>query len=308
MYSRKTAGIFVCALFALTAGCARPQDANITAFANATTALSSLAKSAGDFDIEIDGKQRAAKAANDYASGSKLEFKPQDGILITGKSDADWKAIGAFLDAVSAYAAALAKANDPNLETGLSSKVSNVGSALAKVAAAKATTTGAKDQQQRITAIGAIVSDLVGLASNLYASTQIRSAMAKAQPILEEARAPLNDAINIVVADANSKLEDYRVALRTKLAAANSSDCPGSKRCAYATSFEKYDAYQAAYQEYLTLNTRLDALRGVTKAINAMITAHQKLGEDLDDTGALTQFLQAVGDIADKISDLSNVK
>jgi hypothetical protein len=255
----------------------------------------------------------AANAANSYTAGA-TNFLPKDGVLVTGKSDADWKAISGFLDAVSAYADALAKANDPSLVTGLTGKVSSVGTALSKVAAAR---NASPTDVQRITTIGAIVSDLVGVATNLYASVQIQAAMTQAQPILDSARAPLRDAINAVIQDSRRKLEDYRVSLRCKLLIARGDysalQCPKLPKVAappvgQSTSIEQYDSYIAASQDYLALNARVSALKGIDKAIDDMISGHEKLKDNLDNTAALTQFLQSVGDIADNLAKLEALK
>jgi hypothetical protein len=303
------------ALAIATTSCARPKSDNITAFATATSALASFAKSAADLDIEIDGKRSAAAAANAYSAGAS-KFPPNKGVFITGKSDADWKAISGFLDAVSAYASALAKANDPSLVSGLADKVSSVETALSKVASAKANVTPAN--AQRVTLIGGIVTDLVGVASNLYASIQITAAMDEAQTILNDARIPLRDSILAVVADSNSKLEDYRTALRCKLLIAkgtyNEDDCPKLTAndikipTTQATSIEQYDSYIAASQDYFALQARVEALKGLDKAIDAMVSGHQKLKDNLDNTAALTQFLQTVGDIADKMAKVEALR
>lgn len=289
-------------------GCARPKSDNITAFANATSALTAFAKSTADLDTEIDGKRVTTDAANSFTAGAP-NFLPKEGVLIRGKSDADWKAIGGFLDAVSAYADALAKANDPSLVTGLTGKVSSVGTALSKVAAAR---NADPTDVQRITSIGAIVSELVGIAINLYASNQIQAAMTQAQPILEDARAPLRDAIGAVLQHSRRNLEDYRVSLRCKLFIArgeySANQCPKLAKLALpagqSTSIEQHDSYVAASQDYLALKARVGALEGIDQAIDDMISGHAKLKDNLDNTAALTQFLQSVGNIADNMVKL----
>src|SRR6476646_6474429 len=96
------AGFFVIALCLIS--CARPKDANISTFSNATTALTSFAKSTGDLNVQIDGKIKLATSAYKSIAGTNTDFPAPAGVLITGESDADWKAVTAFLDAISAYA------------------------------------------------------------------------------------------------------------------------------------------------------------------------------------------------------------
>ena len=178
----------------LIVGCARPKDDNIKAFASATGALATFAKTAGDLNVELDGKFKLAMAAQASLKDKSPNLSVAKAVLVTGTSDADWKAVSGFLDAVTAYAEALAKANDPSLVTGLADKVTSIGSAISKVEGALAIADSAG--QERIGAIGNIVGELVGIASNMYASIQIRESMAKAQIVLDRGRAPLQQAIS----------------------------------------------------------------------------------------------------------------
>jgi hypothetical protein len=73
-------------------GCARPKDANITAFANATSALTAFAKDTGDLNVDIDGRIKLAMAAHKAIAATNTDFPAEKGVLITGQSDADWEA------------------------------------------------------------------------------------------------------------------------------------------------------------------------------------------------------------------------
>jgi len=288
--------------------CARPKDANLTAFANATSTLATAAKNASSLDVQIDAKLRAAAAARNYAAGSPLKFDPKGGTFITGKSDADWKAVTAFLDAVNGYATALSQANDAKLVGGVTGGITSLGTALANANAASALAN--PNNQQRINLISGAVADLVGVVGNGYAAIEIRAAMNEAQPILQAARGPLKDSLKIVFADATSKLEDYKQALRCRLSIAGArpgtqASCPPGKDIHVAdaappTSLEKYDAYLAAWQDYLAIQASVQALGNLPAAVDAMIAAHEKLKDDPDNSAALAGFLQAVGDIAAK--------
>ena len=68
-----TALIFSCAI--CLSGCARPKDDNIKAFANATSALTTFAKSTGDLNVEVDGKIKLALAAQDAIKGESATIK-----------------------------------------------------------------------------------------------------------------------------------------------------------------------------------------------------------------------------------------
>jgi hypothetical protein len=300
-------------------GCARPKDANIAAFANATSALTTFAKNTGDLNVEIDGKIKLAMAADKAIAGTDTTFPAAKGVLITGESDADWKAVVAFLDAVTAYASALAKANDPSLESGLSDKITSIGSALAKVEAAKAAANS--QNQARVQVIGNIAGAIINIAANLYASIQIHSAMAEAQRVLDAARDPLQAAIYDVYSSSQLKLTKYETVLWCKLTTvsgfpANSQTNAGRDPCKAfftdlakvdvtpANTLQRYDTYIAISEEDTGLQARLKALKDVSKAVGAMIDAHKKLMQDLDDQTALTQFLQSVGTIADNLAKL----
>src|SRR5262249_52268582 len=101
------------------------------------------------------------------------------------------------------------------LETTLSSNVTNIGSALAKVQAAKAAANSTSSQ--RIQFLGNIAGALVSIASDLYASIQIHDAMEKAQLIFEQARSPLKDALVQVNNSTNRKLDRYEFLLSCKM-------------------------------------------------------------------------------------------
>ncbi len=298
-------------------GCARPKDANITAFSNATTALTTFAKSTGDLNVQIDGKIKLATSAYKSIAGTNTDFPPPKSVLVTGESDADWKAVTAFLGAVSAYASALSAANNPNLESNLSSKIPGISTALSNIAAANAAANS--QNSQRIQLIGNIAGAIVDIASNLYASIEIRDAMSKAQPILETARAPLEEAIYHVYSSTQLKLTKYETVLwcqETTLSGypVTSSGNRGADPCraffpdlqsakiTQASTLERYNNYAAISQEDASLKLQLSALKDVSKAVGAMIDAHAKLMQDLDNQAALTTFLQDVDTIATNIS------
>ena len=82
-----TALIFSCAI--CLSGCARPKDDNIKAFANATSALTTFAKSTGDLNVEVDGKIKLALAAHEAIKGESATIKVQKSILLTGNERVD---------------------------------------------------------------------------------------------------------------------------------------------------------------------------------------------------------------------------
>jgi hypothetical protein len=318
-----TALIFSCAI--CLSGCARPKDDNIKAFANATSALTTFAKSTGDLNVEVDGKIKLALAAHEAIKGESATIKVQKSILLTGKSDADWKAVTGFLDAISAYATALSAANDPGLETGLGDKVTSIGSAIAKVDTAIALT----DSPDRITAISNVVGQLVTVATNLYASHQIHEAMGRAQNALDNGAASLQSAVHFVYNNTQRKLDRYQNLLQCKGAIVASGPeesgrpdklkdvkefCRGRFPRTFdaaitpASSLERYNNFVASEQELSGLQARLAALQNVGESIGAMIEAHRKMMIDLDDKTALLDFLKSVGTIADNLAKVEAAK
>lgn len=321
-FSHKIALIFVCAI--AVSGCARPKDDNITAFASATGALTTFAKNTGDLNAEIDSKIKLALAAQDSIAGNAVVIGVPKGEFLTGRSDADWKAVTGFLDAISAYAAALAKANDPTLETGLGDKLTSIGSAIAKVNTALSLG-GSSD---RITAISGIVGQIVTVAANLYASYQIKDAMNQTQSTLDQGRPFLQDALAGVYRSSAVKLAEYKLILgcKTVLVAAlpdsagqdKSANTKEGCRIRYpklaaavispSSSLQRYDNFIAASQEFAGLQVRVEALKDVSKAVGTMIDAHNKLKDDLDDKTALMDFLKSVGSIADGLAKVEGAK
>ena len=332
-----TAWLFVAALLVVT-GCARPRDDNLKAFATATSALVTAAKTAGDLNVEIDAKIKLTKAATKFASRSDphFVFPAPAGEFVGGHSDADWKAIRAFLSAVSAYADALQKANDPKLETGLSDKTTGLFTALANARSAMDTARSMKPssscksacvakRKQEVLTIGGIVANVVTIASNIYAAYEIQKSMEAMQPHLEAARQPLTNAINAVIADDQTKFDDYLVAAQQKLRAIAGSedklrDLSEKQREAIALRaretnvafndvkfIAKYDAYVSLNDDYRTLEARVAALSSLSSAVGAMITAHGKLMEDLDSKTALLDFVKSVADIADKLEKIKEL-
>jgi hypothetical protein len=314
--------LLVCALSAV--GCARPKGDNITAFAAATSALTTFAKSTGDLNVEIDGKIKLALAAQESIKGQSATIKVQKSVLLTGKSDADWKAVTGFLDAISAYATALSAANNPDLETGLGDKVTKIGSAIAKVDAA----VNLAGSSERIGAISNVVGELVTLATDLYASYQIRDAMRRAQIVLDRGAPSLRSAVHFVYNNTQNKLSKYQTLLQCKVAVVASGPDSGKPdkladakefcRARFpgvfdfpitpASSLERYDNFVAVEQELSGLQTRLAALQNVGKSIDAMIEAHRKLMNDLDDKTALLDFLSSVSTIADNLAKVESAK
>jgi hypothetical protein len=316
MFYRFLRGAAALACAALIVGCARPRDDNITAFANATGALTTFAKNTGDLNVEIDSRIKIAVAAQQSITKPAYNIDVAKGKLLNGKSDADWQVISGFLDAVSAYAKALAAANDPSLETNLGDKYSSMGSAIAKINTA-AKLGGSSDD---ITAMSNIIGEIVKIASDLYASYQIRQTMDKTQHLLDDSRKYLQDAVGRVHENSSRKLERYRDALECKITMMSNVEAAGKeerrKFCLArfhdlaglpanpASTLQRYDNYVAASQEYAALKARLDALNDVAAAIGSMIEAHRKMSKDLDDKTAVTNFLANVGSIADNVAKL----
>jgi hypothetical protein len=311
--------LFCC--FALVVACARPKDDNIKAFSDATSALATFAKSTGDLNVEIDGKIKVALAAQEAIKGENATIKAQKSVLLTGKSDADWKAVTGFLDAISAYAKALSAANDPGLETGLGDKVTSVGAAIAKVDAAMALA-----NSDHITAISNVVGQIVTVATNLYASYQIREAMMRVQHTLDVGGPHLQSAIRYVYTNTGMKLDNYQLLLECKGAIVASGPVesatlrqakeickrkfPGVFEAAItpASSLERYNNFVASQQELSGLQTRLAALKNVGESIAAMIDAHKKMMTDLDDKAALLDFIKSVETIADNLAKVEAAK
>lgn len=293
---------FVAVALLAIGGCARPRDENLKAFATATSALSNAAKTAGGLNTEIDGKIKLTEAADEFADGGVTRhphFPAPEPQFVAGKklTVADWKVIEAFLAAVSAYADALNKANDPKLETDLTDKTTALANTIAKAATAQDVARGnpnATKDLQRLQFIGGIAVDIVSIASNIYAGYQIQQAMDDVQPQLDAARAPLTDAINAVVVDDKAKYNLYVKTAQDKLKLVSKDP----------TFIAKYDAYVALNQDVETLNARVAALDSLSKAVGAMIDAHAKLKDNLDSKTALLQFLQTVGDIVDKVQKI----
>jgi hypothetical protein len=118
------------------AACAHPTDKAITSFADSAVAVTSIVSTAADLAVELDGKTKTMKAAVSYAGHqSDYPFPPAPGVLLKGKSDADWAIRVALMKSIGAYAKALAEANDPALsksiaETATSLSVAGAASAL----------------------------------------------------------------------------------------------------------------------------------------------------------------------------------
>jgi len=330
--------LVACLLF----GCAGPKDANVTAFANATTALTTLAKSTGDLNTDIDSKIKLAIAA-DQSIGGDTSIPAPKGVLITGKSDADWKSVVAFLDALSAYASALAQANNPGAKDSSSSdKKTSASSASANMATAKAAASSSKSRVQQI---GSIVEAIITLASNLYAGIQIRETMTEMQPVLEKARIPLTTAIYNVYSSTQNKLFQYETILYCRATLLGGFPEGNIKAClkyfpnavrqiiqakqavedaergkvnplkpllelepTRVTILERYNNYVSISQEDAALKLQLSALKDVSKAVSAMIDAHAKLLQNIDDPSALTQFLQQVDKIAQSVSQAEKLQ
>jgi len=287
----------VIAFFALLTACARPQDTSITQFANSTIALATFAKNTNDLNAQLDAKYKGAEAAQSYVDQGTITLPPPKGTFLGGQSDADRKLVEGFLDAVSEYSTALAKANDPTLETALSGEVSKLGTSVSKISAARSLGSQSTAVQNRITLIGGVVADLVQIASDLYATAQIRAAIAAVQPVLERAQKPLTTAIKAVQIDNRTRLERYRAALVQKLRY-------GRDGPAGMTSVEKYDLYLSTSADYAAMAASVDALQNLDQAISAMIKAHAALLTDADKKAALLAFLATVSDIADKVQKM----
>ncbi len=143
--------------------------------------------------------------------------------------------------------------------------------------------------------------------------------MSKAQPILEEARAPLEEAIYHVYSSTELKLTKYETVLwcqETTLSGypVTSPGNRGADPCkaffpdlqnaeiTQASTLERYNNYATISQEDASLRLQLSALKDVSKAVGTLVDAHAKLLQDLDNQAALMTFLQDVDTIATNIS------
>jgi len=149
----------------LIGACSHPSDKSVTDFAASTAAITSIAASASDLQVEIDEKTEAMKAAVWFADSRRTDptaFPPAPGTYSNAQLKKDWAARVAVLKAIGAYAKALAEANDPNLTKSISDTTTSLSGALANFQAALVTSGGGTNAayvSQRTQLIGGILAD-----------------------------------------------------------------------------------------------------------------------------------------------------
>ncbi|MCK0208423.1 hypothetical protein MWN33_10315 [Starkeya koreensis] len=304
-------------------GCARPSSESIQAFASATGGLLTSANAAADFNAAMNQKVHVAEKAQAYAAKGAVDVSPNPDKLLGGHGVALWRSVTGFLGAVTAYAKALAAANDPALVTGASGAVATLGGAVGGVA----TATGAPASvTPQITAVANIASHIVQIGLELHAARQLRSAMEDVQPLLEQAQAPLTRIVTAIRTDTGKLLRDYDslISIRLDLARTPPPDEPAATaepgRADPATGngppvLAKGEEFQRRYELYVALVSERDALlvqhealARLPAAIAAMANAHAEIIASLDKpqarTAALLAFVQQVGAIATEIGKL----
>jgi hypothetical protein len=267
--------------------------------------VTSIVTSASDLAIEIDGRAKAAAEATNYASKKLGVFPPPPGMLLQGKSDADWAVRITMMKAIGAYAKALAEANDPALSKSVSETAASLSVSLSNFETARLSSAGltgaeAAARANRIQLVGGIVSDALGFATELYTGARIREVMTNAHPTLVSGVAILKkDLAELVVSIQLKRIREQRN-LTNKLEVHVSDPL--------LNSVQRYELYMAAASELAALQARVEVLQQAGEALDNMLQAHESLIGSSDDKRALSAFLAIVQSMSDKVKKLRDLQ
>jgi hypothetical protein len=281
----------------LVSNCSHPSDKAIASFADSTTAITSIASSAVNLQTDVDDKTQALRAATSFASGATSVFPPPQGVYLDKQFKKDWAVRVAVLEAIGAYAKALAEANDPALAKSVSDTTTNLSVALSDFQSAAATRAGGSPAAaQRIALVGGIIADAAGLFTEFYTAQQLRAVMTRIHPKLEEARDLLKADLASILSDLKGQQNAYTRALEDKLT-----------KITGLTPSQRYDAYMNAAGDFAAMKARIVILQGSVDGLDAMVEAHKAIIEDTDDKRAVLAFVTFVKDVADKARKLQDL-
>jgi hypothetical protein len=299
-------------LFSLAlAACSYPGTKEIAEFSDGAATVSTLAKSAAALDVELDAKAKAAQVAVEFSKGPKKgdyrnEFPPPPGRFIGGKSDKDWAARVAVLNAMIAYAKSIKAVADPTQGAQVRDALSGLSVALTNFAAASAAeiedasrSARAIAEAQRIEAMGQIVAVAAAYAVNAYAAMEIRQVMHRVHPTLEELGEILTKDFKSLGRSIENKRKNYARMLRDKLEVHHLDDT--------LSSAQKYELYMTATAEMGTLAERVEVVVGLPKAIADLVKAHADLKNNVNEKQALVEFLAFVQELAAKVRKFQEV-
>jgi hypothetical protein len=295
----------------LMCSCTYPGVKEIGDFSDSAAAVSQLAKSAAVLDVELDAKTKAGKTAVQFARGKngnyQNDFPPEKGRLLSGKSDKDWAARVAVLNAMIAYATTVRSVSDASQGnqvrdslSGLSLALSNFASASAAEIANSAQRAAAQRDAQRIAAAGDIIAIAAGAAVNAYAAHEIRQVMKQVHPAIVEIVDILKKDFVLLAGSISNKTGNYEDVIRDKLEV--HWDDPN------LTSAQKYDLYMAATNEMGVLRERLEVVNGLPTVLDDLVKAHADLKDNVESKQSLLAFLTLVQELAAKIKKLQDIE
>lgn len=261
----------------IAAGCVSfPKSSAVTQFAQATTTATTLLQNAAKLDLLLAQKNGYEQGVTEYIIGENdFDFPPRDFPLL------DKQRIAArvqILEAISAYAQALAALNDPQ-------QASKVGDAITQLGSVVTTFTTSNFPGVNSAEIGP-VSALIGTTTAFLVSQRsaiaIHDATNAADPWIKKAVELLSNDFVILNRRFGRRLHELVAAQKQKIRYIRDDHT--------VNRIELEQRYSDLYAAYLDLSTQVTALDQSTAILNALVAAHDELRSSQDTARSIVEF------------------